>query len=67
MYDEGYQNIYNIDCSYTVIGAMEDAYRVKYPKMDFRVMNVLDLSDIIDKKFDIVIDKGTLDCVLVLT
>lgn len=64
MFDEGYENITNIDISQTVTKAMNDKYKdkglnFKYSQMDVRAM------DFPDSNFDAVIDKGTLDSILV--
>jgi len=63
MFDEGYQNISNIDISQVVIKAMNEKYRdkgpnFKYIQMDARAM------DFADGEFDCCIDKGTLDAIL---
>ena len=63
MYEEGYENITNIDISKTVINAMTEEYHEKCPKMVFEEMDVKDLH--FEKgKFDCVIDKGTFDVIL---
>lgn len=64
MFDEGFQNITNIDISSTVVKAMNEKYKdkpttFKYLQMDARAM------DFPDNSFDVIIDKATLDSVLV--
>mmetsp|Transcript_115217 Transcript_115217/g.223910 ORF Transcript_115217/g.223910 Transcript_115217/m.223910 type:complete len:211 (+) Transcript_115217:65-697(+) len=62
MYEEGFQNITNIDVSTVVIKAMSEKYRDKpgmtYMQMDARAM------DLPDQKFKVVLDKATLDSIL---
>jgi len=62
MYDEGYQNITNIDISDVVVKAMQEKYGDKpgmtYAQMDAKVMSFD------EEKFDVVFDKATLDSIL---
>ena len=62
MYEEGFHNITNIDSSLVVTKAMQEKYREKpgmtYVQMDGRAM------ELPDQKFNICIDKATLDSVL---
>ncbi|KAM3134123.1 hypothetical protein pb186bvf_013744 [Paramecium bursaria] len=63
MFDEGYQNITNIDISHVVTKAMLEKYKDKGPNfryihMDARAMEFEDGS------FDGIIDKATLDSIL---
>ena len=46
MYEDGYEDITNIDYSTKVIGQMEERTKVKCPKMTFRTMDVLDMKDL---------------------
>jgi ubiquinone/menaquinone biosynthesis C-methylase UbiE len=64
MYEDGYEDITNIDYSTKVIGQMEERTKVKCPKMTFRTMDVLDMKDFNTNEFNTIIDKGTLDCIL---
>ena len=41
---------------------MKQRNNVLRPEMEFRVMDVTDMSELATDSFDIVIDKGTLDC-----
>ena len=61
MYDDGFENIFNIDLSSVVIkDEMEkNAHR---ENMHYEVMNVTDLT-FGDETFDVVIDKSTMDCI----
>ena len=36
MYEDEYQNIVNIDISFTVIKQMQELYKDKYPNMPFK-------------------------------
>merc|ERR1712093_206756 len=62
MYEEGYQNITNIDISNVVIKAMQEKYKDKtgmtYVQMDARAM------ELADGTFNVVIDKANLDSIL---
>jgi len=60
MYNNGYKNITNIDISGVVINQMEE----KYPMMTWIKMDVMKMSTLEGKTFDVVIDKGTLDAIL---
>jgi SAM-dependent methyltransferase len=64
MYNDGYENITNIDFSSKAISQMEERCRVKYPKMIFKIMNVCEMKDFETGSFNNVIDKGTLDSIL---
>ena len=44
---------------------MQEKYTGKYDKMMFKVMDVLDMSEFEDGNFDFILDKGTLDCIVV--
>ena len=63
MYDDGFNNIANIDISFTVIKQMQELYKDKYPNMPYKQMDVRSLS-YEDGTFDAVIDKGTFDSIL---
>ena len=64
MYEDGYENITNIDYSSKVIGQMEEKCKTKYPKLVFKVMDVLDMKDFSTGEYTTILDKGTLDSVL---
>ncbi|KAK3697598.1 hypothetical protein RRG08_033328 [Elysia crispata] len=64
MYDNGLQNLVNIDISDIVIRQMSDRHRVKRPKMTFEKMDVTAMS-YPEGYFNAVLDKGTLDALLV--
>ena len=64
MYEDGYENIINIDFSNKVISYMDEKCRGKYPKMIFKVLDVCEMKDFDSGQFNIVLDKGTLDSVL---
>lgn len=65
MFDEGYETITNIDISQAVNKAMNEKYKEKGPNFKYSQMDVRAM-DIPDRSFDAVIDKGTLDCILVI-
>ena len=62
--EEGYEDITNIDFSTKVITIMEQTYKEKFPKMQFKVADVLDMKDFQSGSFNTILDKGTLDCIL---
>jgi ubiquinone/menaquinone biosynthesis C-methylase UbiE len=62
--EEGYEDITNIDFSTKVITIMEQTYKEKFPKMQFKVADVLDMKDFQSGTFNTILDKGTLDCIL---
>ncbi|GFR89168.1 methyltransferase-like protein 13 [Elysia marginata] len=64
MYDNGLQNLVNIDISDVVIRQMFDRHRVNRPKMTFEKMDVTAMS-YPEGHFNAVLDKGTLDALLV--
>jgi len=77
MYEEGYTNIHNIDFSQICIKSMEEKNRVKFPQMTCNIleiniilldrqMDILDMKDIKNGEFQVVVDKGTLDSILVI-
>ena len=62
--EEGYEDIFNIDFSTKVITQMKERCGEKYPKMEWKVMDVLDMSEIESGTFNTVLDKGTFDCIV---
>jgi SAM-dependent methyltransferase len=64
MYDAGYHNIVNIDYSEIVISAMQERHGSERPGMEWRVMDMTDMSEFTDESFDVVIDKATMDAMM---
>ncbi|CAG5116730.1 unnamed protein product [Candidula unifasciata] len=64
MYDNGLQHLFNIDISDIVIQQMTDRHKSKRPKMVFHKMDVTEMT-YPDEYFNAVLDKGTLDALLV--
>ena len=64
MYDDGYERVISIDFSENAVKIMSDKCRhkrdeFKYVKMDVKAMEFEE-----GTKFDLCIDKGTIDCIL---
>lgn len=64
MFEEGYANITNIDISNVCIKAMKDKYKEKGENFKYLLMDVKAM-DFPEASFDAVLDKATLDSVLV--
>ncbi|KAJ1724770.1 hypothetical protein LPJ53_000977 [Coemansia erecta] len=62
MYDDGYENIVNVDYSDVVIDQMRQR-TAHQPKMTWRVMDVREMA-LDDASIDVAIDKGTLDALM---
>lgn len=62
--DDGYEDIVNIDFSSKVISQMEERYKEKYTKMQWKVIDVLNMQEFDSGYFNVIIDKGTLDSVV---
>lgn len=60
LYEGGYTKTTNIDFSEVVISQQKD----KYPEMDWRLMDALDMKEFKDRCFDVVIDKSLVDTTL---
>mmetsp|Transcript_67676 Transcript_67676/g.153164 ORF Transcript_67676/g.153164 Transcript_67676/m.153164 type:complete len:207 (-) Transcript_67676:117-737(-) len=60
MHSDGYTNQINIDLCKNVIAAQKE----RYPDMDWRVMDVLDLKFEDEKDFAVVLDKSMIDTLL---
>lgn len=65
MFDDGYENITNIDISQTSIKAMNELYKEKGPNFKYIQMDVRAM-EFAENSFDAVIDKGTFDSVVVI-
>ena len=63
MYDEGYENIWNMDISQIVIHQMVQRNQTSRPNMIWDVMDCRDLK-YNDEYFDLIIDKSTIDALL---
>ena len=62
MYNQGYKDIINVDISTVVIEQMSERNKDK-PEMTWQVMDILKMT-FPDEKFDVVIDKSTIDAIL---
>jgi len=65
MFEEGYSNITNIDISNVCVKAMKDKHKEKGDNLKYLLMDVKSM-DFPEASFDAVVDKATLDSVLVL-
>ncbi|XP_034236144.1 eEF1A lysine and N-terminal methyltransferase homolog [Thrips palmi] len=63
LYDVGYRKIINIDISGVVIKQMLQAHSQQRPDLQFVQMDVLKM-EFEDSKFNVVLDKGTLDALM---
>ncbi|KAF8745471.1 hypothetical protein AX14_008897 [Amanita brunnescens Koide BX004] len=63
MWDDGYQNVVNIDYSSVVIEQMRQRQASSRPGMQWHEMDVRDLK-FEEGAFDVVIDKGTMDAMI---
>eukprot|EP00976_Prorocentrum_cordatum_P064685 1177589-Prorocentrum_minimum.AAC.2 len=63
IYDEGFRKVTSIDFCESVVSFMKSRSAVNRPELKYLTMDALQLP-FPDEYFDIVIDKGTLDCVL---
>ncbi|CAM9411231.1 unnamed protein product [Ectocarpus sp. 12 AP-2014] len=64
LYDDGFEEIENVDFSDPVIAEMHRSHSGVRPKMTWTVMDVTDMSGYEDGSFDAVVDKGTLDALM---
>jgi EEF1A lysine methyltransferase 4 len=64
LYDGGCHNILNIDYSQNVIAKMKGMHSEVRPEMDWRVMDMTDLSELGAETFDFVFDKAAMDTLL---
>ncbi|GMI43884.1 hypothetical protein TrCOL_g9132 [Triparma columacea] len=62
LYDLGYRSITSVDTSTVVVSQMQYRYKNR-EGMDFMVADVMKMDMFPDRSFDIVIDKGCLDCI----
>ena len=63
MYKDGFKHMINTDFSPTVIEKMAEKYR-DFSEMTWRVMDIRDIN-FAAESFDVIIEKGTLDALLV--
>jgi len=65
MYEAGIENITNMDFSEPVIESMHVKHQTRFANMKWEVASVEDMTEFAaDDAFDVVIDKGCLDCIL---
>ncbi|KAI0258932.1 S-adenosyl-L-methionine-dependent methyltransferase [Gloeopeniophorella convolvens] len=63
MYDDGYNNIINIDYSAVVVERMRARHQEARPEMEWHEMDIRDLK-FEDGSFDVAVDKGTMDAMM---
>lgn len=64
MYDNGFKNITNVDFSKVCIKQMQEKYIDRGSSFKFMAMDISEL-EFSDGEFNVVVDKATLDSVLV--
>jgi len=64
LYNDGFKNIVNIDYSSVVISNMQRRHKT-LKGIEWVVMDMTDMSDFLPSLFDVVLEKGTLDALLV--
>ncbi|CAM9416155.1 unnamed protein product, partial [Choristocarpus tenellus] len=64
LYDDGYEDVENVDFSQPVVAEMCRLHVRARPRMTWRVMDVTDMHSYKDDSFDVVMDKGTLDALM---
>ena len=64
LYDAGFTNVVNVDISSVVIRQMKERNSEQRPLMEYRVMDITDMSEFESNSFDIAIDKSTIDALL---
>lgn len=64
MYDDGFEKIISVDICPTAVKFMNDKCRHKKDDFKYEVMDIKNLT-FEDGKFDVAIDKATLDCFFV--
>lgn len=65
LYDEGFNNITNIDFSDIVIEKMKERNKIDRPSMLWIKMDMTELASFDDESFDVVIDKAAMDALMV--
>ena len=64
MYEDGFHSILNVDYSDIVIAEMRRRH-ASLAGMTWAVMDIKDMSELPSESFDVVLEKGTLDALLV--
>ena len=64
LYNDGFRNIVNIDYSSVVISNMQKRCKA-LEGVEWIVMDAMDMSAFLPSSFDVVLEKGTLDALLV--
>lgn len=64
LYEDGFHRIVNVDYSDIVINKMKERYS-SLTDMEWRVMDICDMSSLEKESFDVILEKGTLDALLV--
>ena len=64
LYNDGFKNLVNMDYSPVVISNMQRTHKALLG-VEWVVMDAMDMSEFMPSSFDVVLEKGTLDSLLV--
>lgn len=65
LYEHGYKNITNVDFAASLISRYKEQYATSHPEMSWICSDIRDMSALPDASFDVVVEKATLDSLLV--
>jgi ubiquinone/menaquinone biosynthesis C-methylase UbiE len=64
MFQDGFTNIIDVDFSENAVKIMQERYKERNIKINYKQMNVTDMSEFEKGQFQAILDKGTLDSIL---
>jgi len=65
LYDAGYKNVTNVDFAASLISRCKEQYGTTHPEMEWVCADIRDMRGLVDGSFDVIIEKATLDSLLV--